>query len=109
MKQNRKGKTVFSLLLVLALAFSLAACGSSKKETSVTVSGDGTVTASADGSTVTASGENVTIDNLALRANGEAGLLYENDGLKLFIPVEYGELLDIVVPENAEEIGRAHV
>lgn len=103
MKQNRKGKTVLSLLLVLALAFSLAACGSSKKETSVTVSGDGTVTASADGSTVTASGENVTIDNLALRANGEAGLLYENDGLKLFIPVEYGELLDIVVPENAED------
>ena len=83
-KMNR-GKAVLSILLVLAMAFSLAACGSSGKEQEVSVSG-----------------ESVTIDNLALRPDGEAGLLYENGGLKLLVPLEYDELLQIDMPENAE-------
>ena len=63
MKTNtmRKYRAVLGVLLVLAMTFSLAACGSSGK-----------------GSAISASGDSVTIDNLALRPDGEAGLLYEN-------------------------------
>ena len=82
-KLMRRSRTILSVLLVLTVAFSLAACGASGKE-----------------STVSASGESVTIDNLALRPDGEAGLLYENGGLKLLIPLEYDELLKIDLPED---------
>ena len=87
MKNNttRKYRAVLGVLLVLAMTFSLAACGSSGK-----------------GSAISASGDSVTIDNLALRPDGEAGLLYENGGLKLMIPLEYDELLQIEMPENDE-------
>ena len=87
MKTNtmRKYRAVLGVLLVLAMTFSLAACGSSGK-----------------GSAISASGDSVTIDNLALRPDGEAGLLYENGGLKLMIPLEYDELLQIETPENDE-------
>ena len=82
-KMIRKSRAVLGVLLVLAVAFSLTACGTSGKE-----------------SAISASGESVTIDNLALRPDGEAGLLYENGGLKLLIPLEYDELLQIDMPEN---------
>ena len=82
-KMIRKSRAVLGVLLVLAVAFSLTACGTSGKE-----------------SAISASGESVTIDNLALRPDGEAGLLYENGGLKLLIPPEYDELLQIDMPEN---------
>ena len=82
---TRKYRAVLGVLLVLAMTFSLAACGSSSK-----------------GSAISASGDSVTIDNLALRPDGEAGLLYENGGLKLMIPLEYDELLQIEMPENDE-------
>ena len=84
-RMNR-GKAVLSILMVLAMALSLAACGSSGK-----------------GQEISASGESVTIDNFALRPDGEAGLLYENGGLKLLVPLEYDELLQIDMPENAED------
>ena len=88
MKNHRmnRGKAVLSILLVLAMAFSLAACGSAGK-----------------GQEISVSGESVTIDNLALRPDGEAGILYENGGLKLLVPLEYDEQLQIDMPENAED------
>ncbi|MBR0161054.1 MAG: hypothetical protein IJQ02_07235 [Oscillospiraceae bacterium] len=79
MMKSRKKKIV--LFLLTALVFSLAACGS--KETAISVSG-----------------ENVTVDDLALRPGGEAGILYENDGLKLMIPLEYDELLLKEIPQD---------
>ena len=82
-----RGKALLSLALVFAMALSLAACGQ-KSGTEIQISGD-----------------NVTIDNLALRPDGEAGLLYDNGGLKLLIPLEYDELLQTELPEeNAEGI-----
>ncbi len=87
MKNYRMNRgAVLSILLVLAMAFSLTACGSSGK-----------------GQEISVSGESVTIDNLALRPDGEAGILYENGGLKLLVPLEYDELLQIDMPENAED------
>ena len=49
------------------------------------------------------SGDSVTIGDLALRPDGKAGRLYENDGLKLLIPLEYDELLLIDQVEDAED------
>ncbi len=87
MKKNtiQKRKVIISLVLMLAMAFSLTACGSSG-ETTVTVSGD-----------------SVTVDNVALRPDGEAGLLYENAGVKLLVPLEYDELLQTEVLEDSED------
>ena len=79
MMKSRNKKIV--LFLIAALVFSLTACGT--KDTTISVSG-----------------ENVTIDDLALRPGGEAGILYENDGLKLMIPLEYDELLLKEIPQD---------
>ena len=68
-------KKILCLVLTLVMAVSLAACGGSGAQT------------------VSVSGDSVTVDDLALRPDGEAGRLYENDGLKLLIPLEYDELL----------------
>ena len=78
-------KSILSLLLAAGMAFSLSACGD-KQEISISGSGD-----------------TITIDDLALRPDGEAGHLYENDGLKLLIPLEYDALLITETPEAEGE------
>ena len=67
-----KQKQVFSLALIMLAVFVLCGCGS-KQEMGLS-----------------AAGESLTVNDLALRPDGEAGHLYENDGLKLMIPLEYG-------------------
>ena len=84
--KNARVRALLSLTLALAMALSLAACGSS-----------------GSGTTVATSGDSITVDDLALRPDGEAGLLYDNGGLKLLIPLEYNELLQTeVLEENAD-------
>ena len=70
------------ILLAICQLFALAACG--------------------NGAALTASGENVTVGDTALRPEGEAGKLYENDGLKLMIPLEYDELVLTETSKDAE-------
>lgn len=82
-------QTILCLLLAAVLVLALAACGG-KQEPAVPDGG------------VTVAGDSIDIDNLALRPDGEAGLLYENDGLKLLIPLEYDERLITETPENDE-------
>ena len=76
-------KKIISILLLMAL-FSAFACCAGAESLSV-------------------SGENVTIGDLALRADGAAGKLYENDGLKLLIPLEYEDLLLTETPQADED------
>lgn len=68
-------KTVLSVILAVALVLSLAGCGT------------------AGGQTFTGFGENITVGDIALRPEGEAGRLYDNGGIKLLIPLEYEGLL----------------
>lgn len=77
-----KKKQMFSLALIMLTLFVLCGCGT-KQEMSISSSGD-----------------SVTVNDLALRPNGEAGKLYENDGLKLMIPLEYDELLITETPKD---------
>ena len=65
-----KKKQVFLLALMMLALFMLCGC-SAIQETSISSSGD-------------------SVTDLALRLGSEAGHLYENDGLKLMIPLEYG-------------------
>ncbi len=66
-----KKKQMVSLALIMLTLFVLCGCGT-KQEMSISTSGD-----------------SVTVNDLALRPDGEAGKLYENDGLKLIIPTIY--------------------
>ena len=77
--------TILSLLLAAGMALSLSACGKTQE---ISISG---------------SGDAITIDDLALRPDGEAGRLYENDGLKLLIPLEYEEQLLVETPQAEGE------
>ena len=67
------------MVMAVIMLIALSACGK-KEEQSIAVSG-----------------ENVTVDNLALMPEGEAAIIYENDGLKLLIPLEYDALLQTEV------------
>ena len=60
-------KKILCLVLTLVMAVSLAACGGSGAQT------------------VSVSGDSVTVDDLALRPDGGAGRLYENDRLELLM------------------------
>ena len=75
-------KTVISILLAAVLICTL------------------TVFAFADSGTIEISGDRIVIDNLALLPDGEAAIIHENDGMKLFIPLEYEELLLTEAPKN---------
>ena len=75
-----KKKQVFLLALMMLALFMLCGCGAIQ-ETSISSSGD-------------------SVTDLALRPDGEAGHLYENDGLKLMIPLEYDELLITETPQD---------
>ena len=71
-----------AILLAICMLLALTACG---------------------GATLSAAGESVTVGDTALRPDGEAGQLYENDGLKLLIPMEFNELVLTETPEKAED------
>ena len=75
-----KKKQVFLLALMMPALFMLCGCGAIQ-ETSISSSGD-------------------SVTDLALRPDGEAGQLCENDGLKLPIPLEYDELLITETPQD---------
>lgn len=76
-------RNLICILLIFALAFSLAACDRAEKQ-------DGQL-----------AGESVTVDDLALRPDGEAGILYENEGFRLMIPLEYDALLLTETPRDS--------
>ena len=78
-----KKKQVFLLALMMLALFMLCGCGA-KQETSISGSGD-------------------SVTDLALQPDGEAGHLYEYDGLKLLIPLEYDELLTTETPQDDGE------
>lgn len=69
------------ILLAVAALLALTACGK-KQDSGIAVSG-----------------ESVTIDDLALRPDGEVGILYENDGMKLMVPLEFDALVETALPE----------
>ena len=58
--------------------------------------------AAAEGQNIAISGDNITIGDLALRPDGKAGILYENGGLKLMIPLEYDALVNTETPQDDE-------
>lgn len=74
-------KKLLCIFLAAAALLSLTACGA-KQDSGIAISG-----------------ESVTIDDLALRPEGEVGKLYENDGMKLMVPLEYDALVEIGLPE----------
>lgn len=76
---------MLAALMAVIMLIALSACGK-KEEQSIAVSG-----------------ENVTVDNLALMPEGEAAIIYENDGLKLLIPLEYDALLQTEVLTDDED------
>ena len=61
------------------------------------------VSAFAEGTGAATDGDKIVIDNLALLPEGEAAVAYENEGMKLLIPLEYDELLVTEVPENSPD------
>ena len=80
MKNNMK--TAICALLTLAIGLSHAACTKTEPETPAVT------------------GESETTDDLYLRSEGETGKIYENDGFRLLVPLEYDELLLTETPEN---------
>ena len=79
-------KKLCSIFLMIALACALC------------------VSAAADGTGAVTEGDRIVIDNLALLPEGEAAVVYENEGLKLFIPLEYDELLVTVTVRNTGSV-----
>lgn len=85
MKTNKRSLTTAFLTAFMLL--SLTACGAKEPERDAI------------------SGENLDINGIALRPDGEAGKIYENDGFKLVIPLEYAELLDVTAGTGDDENG----
>ena len=85
---NFKKKSAGSVLLAGVLALALAACSAA--------GGGGK-----DGFAI--SGENLDINDLALRSDGEAAHILKNDGLTLLVPLEYEDLLVIETPQDSAE------
>ena len=54
----------------------------------------------AEAGAIAITGERVEIGSLALLPDGGAAVIYENEGLRLFVPVEYDGLLVTEVPEK---------
>ena len=86
-------KTAGSVLLAAALALALAACSAAGGDTDKP-SGTGGIAIS---------GENLDINDVALRPEGEASRIVENGGVRLLIPLEYGDLLIVDTPQDSEE------
>ncbi len=95
-----KKRSIFLPVLILTAALLLVGCGRKA------VSGDAGIDAGNNSvppeEPAVANGEYSSIDigDLALRPDGEAGRLYENDGLRLLIPLEYDELLLTETPAD---------
>ncbi|MBE7008122.1 MAG: hypothetical protein E7422_03105 [Ruminococcaceae bacterium] len=85
MKSSKK--SVLSIVLAAVMALSLAACGA--KETGG----------------VAISGESLDVNGIALRPSGEAGVICENNGFRLVIPLEYNELLNVTPGTDGDENG----
>ncbi len=79
----RISKNVFSILLALILTVLPVA------------------SAAAEGDGISIAGDNITIGDLALRPDGAAGRLYENDGMKLLIPLEFEAFLLVETPQDS--------
>lgn len=58
---------------------------------------------SAEADLVGMADDSLTLGDVALRPDGEAGLLYQNGGYTLFIPFEYEAQLLVETPENAAD------
>lgn len=76
-------KTI-AILTLICMLFVLSPCGSAAAQT------------------FSLSGDSATLGDIALRPDGAAGRLYENDGLTLFVPLEYDELLLTETPQDDE-------
>ena len=83
---RRKKKFIGSIALAAVVALTLAACGSTSTGVKI-------------------SGESLDINGIALRPDGEAAQIYENNGMKLLIPLEYNELVTV----ETEQAGRPGV
>ena len=94
-----KKKTAFRFILVMVMILSLGACGGKKEEKMEAVV-DGT-TVTGDGS-LAVSGESIDISGIALRPDGQAGRLYECDGVKLIVPLEYDPQLIVETGKDGE-------
>jgi len=81
-----KRKRIVAAALAAVLALSLAACA--KKD---------------DTSGISISGESVDVNDIALRPEGEAAQIFENDGKKLLVPLEYYDVVVTEMPENDED------
>ena len=81
-----KRKRIVAAALAAVLALSLAACA--KKD---------------DTSGISISGESVDVNDIALRPEGEAARIFENDGKKLLVPLEYYDVVVTEMPENDED------
>ena len=88
-----KKRTAISFILALVMILSLGACGGKKAEEKMEAVVDGT-TVTGDGS-LAVSGESIDISGLALRPDGQAGQIYECEGMKLIVPLEYDPLLTV--------------
>ena len=78
-------RTVICIVMLVAAVFSLAFCDS--------------VDAAAAGlEIVTENDGTVVVGDLALMPEGEAARVYENEGLKLLVPLEYDDLVLIETP-----------
>ena len=78
-------KRIAAVLTAVCLLFALTACGRSKDQG------------------IAVSGEKVDVGDIALRPDGEVGHIYENEGLRLMIPLEYDQFLLTETPEKDAE------
>ena len=80
-------KSILSVALAAAMTLTLSACGAKKAEG------------------IAISGESLDVNGIALRPDGEAGLICENNGFRLVIPLEYNELLNVTPGTDGDENG----
>ena len=76
-------KRTAAILLAICMLFAFTACGKTASRT--------------------ASGDSAAAGDTAPRPESEAGKLYENDGLKLMIPLAYDELVLTETPKDAKD------
>ena len=95
-----KKRTAISFILALVMILSLGACGGKKAEEKMEAVVDGT-TVTGDGS-LAVSGESIDISGLALRPDGQAGQIYECEGMKLIVPLEYDPQLIVETGKDGE-------
>ena len=75
-------KKITAVILAVCLLLVLAGCSKTKEES------------------LAMAGDKVDVGDVALRPDGEVAVSYENDGMKLLIPLEFDALLLTETPEN---------